>query len=86
MKKYKYTYAEWSQDTKTWEIESNKQLTEEEVIGIASNSSMDEKSSYKTKDFVCNYFVIFIHCVKHNIFYCKMIWFFHFFTSPITSY
>jgi len=55
MKKYKYTYAEWSQDTKTWEIESNKQLTEEEVIGIASNSSMDEKSSYKTKDFVCNY-------------------------------
>jgi hypothetical protein len=55
MKKYNYTYAEWSQDTKTWEIESDKQLTEEEVIGIASNSSMDEKLSYSTKDFVCKY-------------------------------
>ena len=30
--KYKYTYEEWSQDTKTWEIESNKQLSEQDVI------------------------------------------------------
>jgi hypothetical protein len=53
--KYKYTYDEWSQDTKTWEIESNKQLTEQEVIDIALNTSMHEKVPNKTKDYICRF-------------------------------
>ena len=53
--KYKYTYEEWSQDTRTYEIESDKQLTQEEIIDIASSTAMDEKKPYQTKDFVCNF-------------------------------
>ena len=53
--KYKYTYNEWSQDTKTWEIESNRQLTEEEIIDIATSTDMKENAQYKTKDFVCEF-------------------------------
>ena len=53
--KYKYTYDEWSQDTKTWEIESNKKLTEQEIIEIATNTDMKENAQYKTKDFVCEF-------------------------------
>jgi hypothetical protein len=53
--KYKYTYDEWSQDTRTWEIESDKQLTEEEIIDIALNTEMDEKKPYQAKDFVCKF-------------------------------
>ena len=53
--KYKYTYDEWSQDTKTWEIESNRQLTEEEIIDIATSTDMKENAQYKTKDFVCKF-------------------------------
>ena len=53
--KYKYTYEEWSQDTKTWEIESNKQLSEQDVIDIATSTDMDEKKPYQTKDFICTF-------------------------------
>lgn len=53
--KYKYTYEEWSQDTRTYEIESDKKLTQEEIIDIASSTSMDEKRPYQTKDFVCKF-------------------------------
>ena len=43
--KYKYTYEEWSQDTKTWEIKSNYQLSEQDVIDIATSTDMDEKKT-----------------------------------------
>lgn len=44
--KFTYYYKEYSQDARTWEIESDIQLTEEEVlnIGYQSCSVMSEDS------------------------------------------
>lgn len=53
--KYKYTYNEWSQDTRKYEIESNVKLSEEEIIDIACSTSMNENSMYKTKNFSCKF-------------------------------
>lgn len=52
---YKYTYKEWSQDTRTFEIESKVKLTEEEIVDIATTTPENEVSVYQTKDFTSRY-------------------------------
>ena len=48
--KYKYTYNEWSQDTRSYTIESNVKLTEEEIQDMALSCSMVEGSTYSDAD------------------------------------
>lgn len=47
MKKYKYTYEEWSQDTRSYEIESDKKLTRDEIQDIALSCDLVEGSTYE---------------------------------------
>ena len=46
-KKYFYTYDEYSQDTRSYEIESEVMLTEEEVQDIALGCDLKDGSTYK---------------------------------------
>jgi len=45
--KYKYNYKEWSQDTRDYEIKSEKELTLNEIIDIASGCTLIEGHCYK---------------------------------------
>ena len=44
--KYKYTYEEYSQDTRSYEIESDVKLTEEAIQDIALGCSMTDGYTY----------------------------------------
>jgi len=44
--KYKYTYDEWSQDTRSYEVESDVKLTEEAIQDIALGCSMTDGYTY----------------------------------------
>ena len=44
--KYKYTYQEWSQDTREFEIESDVQLTEEEIQDISMGCNFTDGYTY----------------------------------------
>ncbi len=44
--KYKYTYEEYSQDTRSYEIESDVKLTEEEIQEIALGCDMKDGYTY----------------------------------------
>ena len=44
--KYFYTYQEYSQDTRDWEIESDVKLTEEEIRDIALGCTLKEGYTY----------------------------------------
>ena len=48
--KYKYYYDEWSQDTRKYIIESNVELTEQEIQDMALSCSMVEGSTYSDKN------------------------------------
>jgi len=47
VKKYNYTYEEYSQDTRSYEIASDVMLTEEEIQDIALGCSMTEGYTYQ---------------------------------------
>ena len=54
--KYKYIYEEYSQDTRKYEIESDKMLTEQEIQDIAlsvpivdGSTDEDKEEGYKVK-------------------------------------
>ena len=49
-KKYTYTYDEYSQDTRSYEIESNVELTREEIQDMALSCDMVEGATYKDKN------------------------------------
>jgi hypothetical protein len=49
-KKYFYTYDEYSQDTRSYEIESNVELTREEIQDMALSCDMVEGATYKDKN------------------------------------
>ena len=44
--KYKYTYDEWSQDTRSYEVESDVKLTKEAIQDIALGCDMREGYIY----------------------------------------
>ena len=44
--KYNYTYEEYSQDTRSYEIESDVKLTEEEIQDIALGCDMKDGYTY----------------------------------------
>ena len=44
--KYKYTYDEWSQDTRSYEVESDVKLTEEAIQNIALGCDMTDGYTY----------------------------------------
>ena len=46
-KKYNYTYEEYSQDTRSYEIASDVMLTEEEIQEIALGCSMTDGYTYE---------------------------------------
>ena len=48
--KYNYTYEEYSQDTKSYTVESDVKLTEEEIMDMALSCSMIEGSTYSDKN------------------------------------
>ena len=48
--KYTYTYEEYSQDTRSYTVESNVKLTEEEIQDMALSCSMVEGSTYSDKN------------------------------------
>ena len=45
--KYKYTYQEWSQDTREYEVESDVMLTEEEIQEISLGCTLTDGYMYK---------------------------------------
>ena len=47
MTKYNYTYEEYSQDTRTVEVESDVKLTEEEIQDIALGCTFNEGYTYQ---------------------------------------
>ena len=49
-KKYFYTYDEYSQDTRSYEIESDVELTREEIQDMALSCDMVEGATYKDKN------------------------------------
>jgi len=49
-KKYFYTYAEYSQDTRSYEIESDVKLTKSEVQDLALGCTMEEGSTNSDKN------------------------------------
>jgi hypothetical protein len=46
-KKYKYTYQEWSQDTREFEIESDVKLTREEIQDISLGCTLTDGYTYQ---------------------------------------
>ena len=48
--KYNYTYEEYSQDTRSYEIESDVKLTREEIQDMALSCDMIEGATYKDKN------------------------------------
>ena len=48
--KYTYTYEEYSQDTRSYTVESNVKLTEQEIQDMALSCEMVEGSTYSDKD------------------------------------
>ena len=46
-KKYKYTYQEWSQDTREFEIESDVKLTQEEIQDISLGCTFTDGYTYQ---------------------------------------
>jgi hypothetical protein len=46
MPKYNYTYEEYSQDTRSYTVESDVKLTEEEIQDMALSCSMVEGATY----------------------------------------
>ena len=46
MTKYKYTYQEWSQDTREFEIESDVKLTQEEIQDISCGCTFTDGYTY----------------------------------------
>ena len=49
-KKYFYTYDEYSQDTRSYEIESDVELTREKIQDMALSCDMVEGATYKSKN------------------------------------
>ena len=49
-KKYFYTYDEYSQDTRSYEIESDVELTKSEVQDLALGCTMEEGSTNSDKN------------------------------------
>ena len=45
--KYKYTYQEWSQDTREYEVESDVMLTEQEIQEISLGCTLTDGYIYK---------------------------------------
>lgn len=45
--KYKYTYEEWSQDTRSFEVESEVKLTQEEIQDIALGCNLTDGYTYQ---------------------------------------
>ena len=50
MSKYNYTYEEYSQDTRSYTVESDVKLTQEEIQEMALSCSMVEGATYKSKN------------------------------------
>ena len=50
MTKYNYTYEEYSQDTRSYTVESDVKLTQEEIQEMALSCSMVEGATYKSKN------------------------------------
>jgi hypothetical protein len=48
--KYNYTYEEYSQDTRSYEIKSDVELTREEIQDMALSCDMVEGATYKDKN------------------------------------
>ena len=48
--KNKYTYQEWSQDTREYEIESETMLTADEIQDMALNCTILDGSTYSDAD------------------------------------
>ena len=48
--KYTYTYEEYSQDTRSYTVESNVKLTEEEIMDMALSCDMVDGSTYSDKN------------------------------------
>ncbi|HAB27461.1 MAG TPA: hypothetical protein DCE27_06710, partial [Xanthomarina gelatinilytica] len=46
-KKYNYTYDEYSQDTRSYTVESDVKLTEEEIQDIALGCNLTDGYTYK---------------------------------------
>ena len=44
--KYKYTYQEWSQDTREYEVESDVMLTEQEIQEISLGCTLTDGYTY----------------------------------------
>ena len=49
-KKYFYTYNEYSQDTRSYEIESDVELTKSEIQDLALGCTMEEGSTNSDKN------------------------------------
>ena len=48
--KYKYTYQEWSQDTREYEVESDTMLTADEIQDMALSCTIVDGSTYSDAD------------------------------------
>ena len=48
--KYTYTYEEYSQDTRSYIVESNVKLTREEIMDMALSCDMVDGSTYSDKN------------------------------------
>ena len=55
MSKYNYTYEEYSQDTRSYTIESDVKLTQEEIQEMALSCSMVEGATYKSKNSIATF-------------------------------
>ena len=54
-KKYFYTYEEYSQDTRSYEFESDIKLTREEIQDMALSCDMVEGATYKDKNSIATF-------------------------------
>jgi len=55
MTKYNYTYEEYSQDTRSYTVESDVKLTQEEIQEMALSCSMVEGATYKSKNSIATF-------------------------------
>ena len=55
MTKYNYTYEEYSQDTRSYTVESDVKLTREEIQDMALSCSMVEGATYKSKNSIATF-------------------------------
>jgi len=55
MSKYNYTYEEYSQDTRSYTVESDVKLTREEIQDMALSCSMVEGATYKSKNSIATF-------------------------------